>query len=185
MHYDGGFPEKGKPSLFTADLEKCYNNRKDNFSSMILILKGFSKTTAKTEQLKCDAANYIMHLIGDYDAIKKCSYSNATGEYNKVTDKLLNSEATEALNRIGVKAIFDEIITENENFKRVYDSKISSTPVIPKLSLVDIKKEIVNHLVSILKYIDSKANRNTIGFTETANKINEVIADYLKVHKAE
>jgi hypothetical protein len=74
---------------------------------------------------------------------------------------------------------------ENENFKKLHDNKISSTPETPSLAPAEIKKAIANHLLSILKYVDSKANRKVEGFTDAVNKINEIIADYSKVHKAE
>jgi hypothetical protein len=180
-----GFPFKGRTSPFTAGLEKCFNNRKDNFSGLLLILKGYTKTTAKSELPKRDAANYLIEIIGDYDTIKKSTYSNATGEYNKVAEKLASKEATDAFNTIGIKAIFDETMIENENFKKLYDNKISSTPETPALAPAEIKKAIANHLLSILKYVDSKANRKVEGFTDAVNKINEIIADYSKVHKAE
>jgi hypothetical protein len=40
-------------------------------------------------------------------------------------------------------------------------------------------------LTSILKYIDSKAARKIEGFVKAAEKINIIIADYLKIYKAE
>ena len=177
------YPAGNQPSPFTVKLDTFDGNRKNNFSGLIFILNGYRKITVQLE--KRDAASYLLQLIGNYSSIKNSKYSNAAGEFKKFFDKLSEPKAVEALNTIGIKAIFDAIITGNDNFEGLYDQKVSSAPETPELSIVDVKKAIIEHITSVLKYVDSKANRKDSRFVEVAVKINEITADFQKVYKAD
>jgi beta-lysine 5,6-aminomutase alpha subunit len=56
---------------------------------------------------------------------------------------------------------------------------------IPEKSIDEIQDEIIGHLTSIMKYIDSKAARNAEMFSQAAVEINEISADCNKVYKAD
>ena len=177
------YPARFQANPFTVKLDTFDGNRKNNFSGLILILNGYSRITV--ELAKRDAALYLLQQIGNYSNIRKSNYSNAAGEFKKFFDKLSEPKTVEALNTIGIKAIFDGIIAGNDNFEGVYDQKVSTAPETPELSIIDVKKAIIEHITSVLKYVDSKANRKESRFVEAAVKINEIVADFQKVYKAD
>lgn len=176
------YPDRRKKNPLIEDMYTYHSKRKINSSSLIEILRAYAKTTVKD---KPEAAKYLLEIIGDYSALKKTPSSKAASEYKKFFDKLSGPKALEAMELLNVKDIFTETVSSNDNFESLYKTKISTATPIPELSIDELKDKIIEHLTSILKYIDSKAARKTEGFVEAAEKINIIIADYLKIYKAE
>lgn len=175
------YPNRQKKNPLTVEMDSLNKDRKGNLSGMMSIVRGWTMTSVGP---KVEAALYLQELAGDYSRIKKAPQANASGEFKKFFEKLSGEKAVAAMNLLGVTELSNLMISETDQYETQYQEKIS-TQETPEKSIDEIQDEIIGHLTSIMKYIDSKAARNSEMFSQAAVEINEISADCNKVIKAD
>lgn len=176
------YPEQKKANPYTKELKALDRSRKVNLTGLIFIIKGYAKTDTKEKSV---FAKFLLSLIGSYSKLKRSSYNSVSGEYAKFFEKFTDPKAIEALEKLGVKEVYDIVFDANAKFEALYKEKVSSASPTPEMSINDVKKNIADHVFMMLTYIDSKAGRKTPEYVSAAIKINEILSDIIKTLKAD
>lgn len=171
-----------KKNPLTGEMASLNKDRKDNLSGKMSIVRGWAMTSIGPKK---EAALYLLELTGDYSRIIRAPKANASGEFKKFFERLSGEKAVAAMNLLGVKEIFDLMVSETDQYETQYQEKISTPQETPEMTIDEIQDKIIGHLTSIMKYIDSKAVRKTEMFSQAAVEINEISVDCNKVIKAD
>jgi hypothetical protein len=175
-------------SLYKLDQGSEYSNmvldcdyRRDKYINGIRQMS--SGLTNHFEAATVEAATLLLDSIDKYGSgISKMNYQTETSTINSIVDSWnKDSKLAAALELLNIKTWAAELKAANDEFNKVYLSRVEETAQKPSVASVDARKTVVVAYQQLVKHIEARATiDNGSLYTDLIAELNVLVEKYTK-----